>query len=77
MYTRYKKDSLPSPMSRSSPTSRRSFSVPNVADRRNSRRPLYEETFTYERESEILDIDNIDHDAIQNDAELRGRLEIV
>ncbi|GAA5798824.1 hypothetical protein HPULCUR_004230 [Helicostylum pulchrum] len=59
-------------MSRSSPTSRRSFSVPNVADRRNSRRPLYEETFTYERESEILDIDNIDHDAIQNDAELRG-----
>lgn len=59
-------------MSRSSPTSRRSFSVPNSSDRHNSRRPLYEESFSYEKESDILDIDNIDHDAIQNDTELRG-----
>ncbi|KAI8057399.1 UNC-like C-terminal-domain-containing protein [Thamnidium elegans] len=59
-------------MSRSSPTSRRSFSVPNAADHRNARRNLYEESFTYERESDMLNIDDIDHEAIQNDAELRG-----
>lgn len=77
MYTRYKKDSSQSPMSRSSPTSRRSFSVPNAADHRNARRNLYEESFTYERESDMLNIDDIDHEAIQNDAELRGRLKNV
>ncbi|KAI9358529.1 UNC-like C-terminal-domain-containing protein [Pilaira anomala] len=71
MSSPYNKHNPPSPRS---PGSQHEFSIPSTIDRRSiyqEKRSLYGSSPRREKEVGVLDIANIDHEAIQNDFQLR------